>query len=224
MDDELQRLLREAEANPTDEGLARRVDQALRRAGRDEQRRARFRFKFECPLRFEDLRPGKDPLVRSCDRCHREVRFVASVDELAEQVARGHCVAFERRALGDVVARVADDPRNHSARAPGSPCLVPTDLPWVDLETFTPPPALVALVPAALAHMYRVVPVERRGGRLRVAIADPAERALGDLRYMLNLEVERVLADPAALARALLRIYGPEPEPDLLMGTVLPDF
>src|SRR5690606_30910293 len=67
LDDELQRLLREAEATPTDEGLALRVDQALRRAGRDEQRRARFRFKFECPLRFEDLRPGKDPLVRSCD-------------------------------------------------------------------------------------------------------------------------------------------------------------
>ena len=110
MDEDLQRLLREAEAHPTDEGLARRVDHALRRAGRDDERRARFRFKFQCPLRFEDLQPSPvDPLERACDRCHRQVRFVASVEQLAEQVAQGRCVAFERKALGDVVEWVFGD-------------------------------------------------------------------------------------------------------------------
>lgn len=223
LDEDLQRLLREAEAHPSDEGVARRVDHALRRAGRDEERRARFRFKFQCPLRFEDLRPGDGPLVRACDRCRRQVRFVASVEELAEQVAQGRCVAFERRALGDVVARVADDPRNHSARVEGSPCLVPTDLPWVDLDRFTPTPDLRGLVPASMAHMYRVVPVGRAKGVLRVAAADLRPDVVDDLRFMLNLQVERVLADPAAVERAIERIYGPEPEPEYLMGDVLPE-
>lgn len=224
LDEDLQRLLREAEAHPTDEGLARRLDHALRRAGRDEERRARFRFKFQCPLRYEDLRPNPvDPLERACDRCQRRVRFVASVDELAEQVAQGHCVAFERRTLGDVVARVADDPRNHSAKVPGTPCLVPTDLPWVDLDGFTPPAALMNLLPAALAHLHRVVPVERAGGVLRVAVASRDGGAPEDLAFMLNTRVEVVLADPAAVDRAIERIYGPEPEPEYLMGDMLPD-
>ncbi len=224
LDDDLQRLLREAQAHPTDEGLARRVDHALRRAGRDEERRARFRFKFQCPLRFEDLRPDRgDQLVRSCERCQRQVRFVASLDDLAEQVAQGHCVAFERRALGDVVARVADDPRNHSARAEGTPCLVPTDLPWVDLDTFMPSPDLLRVFPGELAREYRAIAVARAPGVLRLASATLPDEVLADLTFMTGMKLELALADGDAVDRALLRIYGPEPEPEYLMGDVAPD-
>ncbi|MCO5166075.1 MAG: hypothetical protein M9894_06870 [Planctomycetes bacterium] len=221
MDDDLQRLLRQAEASPGDEALARRVDGALRRAGRDEERRARFRFKFQCPLRFEDLQVrGLDPLVRSCDRCQREVRFVASVDALAEQVAQGQCVAFERRVLGDVVARVADDPRQHSARVEGSPCLVPTDLPWVDLDAFTPTPDLLRVLPGALAREYRAVPVALAPRVLRVACATVPDKVAEDLALMTGMTIELALADGDAVDRALVRLYGPEDE-HFLMGDVV---
>lgn len=224
LDEDLQRLLREAEAHPSDEGLARRVDHALRRAGRDEERRARFRFKFQCSLRYEDLRPDQgDPLVRQCDRCHRQVRFVASVEQLAEQVAQGRCVAFERRTLADVVARVADDSRNHSARVEGSPCLVPTDLPWVDVEAFTPTPDLLRVFPGELAREYRAIPVARSPGVLRLACATLPDRVLDDLTFMTGMKLELALAEGDAIDRALLRIYGPETEPEYLMGDVLPE-
>ncbi|MBX3468171.1 MAG: hypothetical protein KF878_14965 [Planctomycetes bacterium] len=221
MDDDVQRLLREAEASPGDAALARRVDGALRRAGRDDERRARFRFKFQCPLRFEDLKAEpSDPLVRSCERCHRQVRFVAAVDALAEQVAQGHCVAFERRVLGDVVARVADDPRQHSARVPGAPCLVPTDLPWVDLDAFTPTPDLLRVLPGVLAHEHRAVPVAAAPRVLRVACATLADRVVQELTFMTGMRIELALADPAAVDRALERLYGPEEE-HFLMGEVV---
>jgi hypothetical protein len=221
-DEELQRLAREADAQPSDEAVARRYDQGLRRAGRDRDLRARFQFKLLCPLRFEDLPPTADPLVRACGRCGRDVSFVASPVDLAEQVAQGRCVAFERKVLGDVVDRVAHDARNHSARVEGSPCLVPTDLPFIDLDAFTPPREALSLVPSTTAREYRFVPVEyrRKGGRLRIAIAQWQPNLADDLRFMINVSVDFALALPDAVDRALTRVYPPEEEPRYLMGDV----
>lgn len=222
-DEELQRLARDAEANPTDEALARRYDQGLRRAGREDALRARFEMKFLCPLRYEDLPPTADPLVRACGRCGRDVHFVASPVQLAEQVAQGRCVAFERKALRDVVTRVAQDDRNHSAHVGSSPCLVPTDLPFIDLDAFTPPREALALVPSTTAREFRFVPVEyrRKGGRLRVAIAQWQPNLVEDLRFMINVTVDFALAAPEAVDRALARIYPPEEDTHYLMGEVL---
>ena len=224
-DEELQRLAREAEANPTDEGLARRYDQGLRRAGRDEALRARFTVKYLCPLRFEDLPPTADPLVRACGRCGRDVHFVASPAELAEQVAQGRCVAFERKGQADVVTRVAQDPRNHSAKVEGSPCLVPTDLPFIDLDAFTPPPRVLSRAPSTTAREYRFVPVNlRRKDRvLRVAVAQWQPNLRDDLEFMLGLEIEFALAAPDAIDRCLARVYPPEEDTHFLMGDIAPD-
>lgn len=223
MDEELQRLARDAATHPNDEGLARRLDHALRRAGRDDERRARFRFKFQCPLRYEDLAPTSDPLQRSCERCQRQVRFVANVDELAEQVAQGHCVAFERRALEGVVARVAEDPRQHSALAPGTPCLVPTDLEFVDLDAIEGVTVgALRVFSGLLAHDYRAFPVEQTRGTLRLAFASPpSSKVLDDLRFMLGLSIVPVLAAPAAVDRAIERSFGSAEEPtEFLLGDV----
>lgn len=224
-DEDLQRLAREAEAHPTDEAVARRYDQALRRAGREDALRARFQFKFLCPLKFEDLSPTADPLVRACGKCGRDVHFVASPTDLAEQVARGRCVAFERKALGDVVSRVAHDARNHSGKIAGSPCLVPTDLPFVNLDAFTPPREALDVLSSTIARDLRVVPIEyrRKGRRLRVAVASWSHSVADDLRFMTGVEVDLALAAPDAVDRALARVYPPEPEPEYLMGDVLPD-
>jgi hypothetical protein len=226
MDEELQRLAREAATHPNDEGLARRLDHALRRAGKDAERRARFRFKFQCPLRYEDLTSTSDPLLRSCDRCQRQVRFVANVDELAEQVAQGHCVAFERRALEGVVARVADDPRQHSALAPGTPCLVPTDLEFVDLDGFTPPADALRRFYAYVAREHRVVPVARtRDGRRLAFAATPTAESLQVLQSLYGT-IQPVLAAPGAVDRALERLFPPEPELEpegYLMGDLFGD-
>jgi hypothetical protein len=222
MDEDLQRLTREAATHPNDEGLARRLDHALRRAGRDDARRARFRFKFQCPLRYEDLAPSEHPLVRSCERCHRQVRFVANADELAEQVAQGHCVAFERRALDGVIALVANDPRQHSAIAPGTPCLVPTDLEFVRLDAITPPLEAVSVFPGALARDHRAFPVARTRSTLRLAFAvTPTSKVLDDLRFMLGLTIEPVLAEPADVDRAIEETFDSDDPTEFLLGDVI---
>ena len=70
-------------------------------------------------------------------------------------------------------------------------------------------PALVALVPAAIARRYAVVPVRDGGRWLELAAADPfAAGPAGDLAFALGREVRLAVADPAAVARLLRRHYG----------------
>jgi hypothetical protein len=220
-DEDLQRLAREADADPADEAVARRLEQGLRRAGQVDALRARFRFKFLCPLRYEDLAPTDDPLMRACGRCARVVVFVRDPAELAREVARGSCVAFERRALEQVVAGLADQPGLDLVRRPGTPCVVATDLPFVDLDAAPRPPAADAL-PPGVARQHRAVPVERPGGGvLRVAFATPPTQ--GDLASVAAragaARVEPVLAEPAAVDRALDRL---DPR-EVLMGDLFGD-
>ena len=56
-------------------------------------------------------------------------------------------------------------------------------------------PELLNLVPIGFAKDYRIIPLERHDGRLRVAIADPGDsRALNDLAVLTGEEIEVVVA------------------------------
>ena len=123
MDQDLRALQRAAEADPADRDAARRYDEALRRAGDEEALFERYRFKFLCPLAFEDLTEGLHPFVRDCAQCERSVFYCRSPEELAEHVEAGDCVAFHLDALGDMVSAVAETGAS-TAEEPGSVCLV----------------------------------------------------------------------------------------------------
>lgn len=222
MDDDVQRLRREAAARPGDEEAARRLDRALERSGERAELRRRYRLKFECPLRFEALAPTADPLERDCRRCGRTVRHVRTPAELAERVAAGGCVSFARSLLDGAGDALAGDGRLHSAADAGRPCVVPTDLPFVDLDAEPPAADVLALVPASFARAYRVVPVTRTGDGLLVAFAADAPHVLhtlDDLRFMLNLEARQVLAAADAVERALARLD--DDDGDHLMGVMV---
>ncbi len=65
------------------------------------------RFRFECPKRWENLRPTDSPLVRSCDACRKNVYYCESVREARRRAERGECVAIDvarRRTRGDLGA------------------------------------------------------------------------------------------------------------------------
>lgn len=79
----------------------------------------------------------------------------------------------------------------------------------VNLENLPVTQARRDLLPAAVACSYKIVPLERNGNTLRIALADPANVALLDeLRWVLAIELEAEPADPEQIDEALRRLYG----------------
>ncbi len=89
-------------------------------------------------------------------------------------------------------------------------------LPALDLAAFDSASIAADLVDADLAKSRMVLPLARRGERLFVAIADPANlKALDDLKFRTGLEPQAVLVEPEELATAIAR-YRPGPDDALL--------
>ena len=70
----------------------------------------RCTFKFECPLRWENLRAvqGSDR-ERFCEKCEQNVHYCPSIQEAREHASLGHCVAVDARLIrkkGDLEPRV----------------------------------------------------------------------------------------------------------------------
>lgn len=216
MDDDLIQLRRRAQTDPTDARAAAQLDRALLRAGQTQEAGRRYRFAFRCPLRFDDLTPRADPRERHCERCQRTVQLVRTPEELAARVAEGGCAAIPRGSLAAACVDLARDPRLGSAVRSGAPCVQPTDLPFVDLDTWEVPELAIQALPGVFARTYRALAValSEDGKRLQVACADMSRAALvqEDLAFMLGIEVELVLADPDAVDRALERVYPDDDE------------
>lgn len=84
-----------------------------------------------------------------------------------------------------------------------------SNMEFIDLDAATVPASVAAQIPAALARRHRAVPVGEHDGLLTLAIADPLDfDSLDSLRYQVRREVDFVAAAPAALGRALVKLYG----------------
>jgi type IV pilus assembly protein PilB len=117
-------------------------------------------------------------------------------DAVARQRASG-----ER--LGSVLVRLGflteDQLVNALSRQYGLPAVAPSQL---DID-----PELLRLVPAQIARKYRVLPVERAGETLSLAMADPTDlNALDDVAFMTNLTVRPLVAAPRLIRQALERL------------------
>ncbi len=70
-------------------------------------------------------------------------------------------------------------------------------------------PAVIESVPQALARRHNVVPIERTMGAVLVACAEPLDFETTDnLRFILNSDVEFVVAPKDELTEAINRYYG----------------
>lgn len=84
--------------------------------------------------------------------------------------------------------------------------------PTVDVATRTVEAEVLALVPKFLAVGYQVLPLQRNGDSLLVAVADdPPSQLLDLLRAHTGLSVTVVLAPAEALRDAIARHHGPHP-------------
>ncbi len=52
-------------------------------------------FAFKCDKRWEDLKIGADPDIRSCSACQRDVYFCRTADQLKVAIDLNRCVTIE---------------------------------------------------------------------------------------------------------------------------------
>lgn len=85
------------------------------------------------------------------------------------------------------------------------------EIEMVDLDSVEVPREVIDMVPRSLARQHHIVPIDYLEGALTVAIADPLDLfGLDELRFVLNCNIEPVLATRDAIDRALTNYYGLE--------------
>ncbi len=84
-------------------------------------------------------------------------------------------------------------------------------LPYVDLCEYTFPPGLPdeTILPAAVIHNHRVLPVALEGDTLTLAFIEPPRQSeLGNLRLLLNRHIRPVLTTPSCYRRVIHQHFG----------------
>ncbi len=77
-------------------------------------------------------------------------------------------------------------------------------MPLLDPMAFDASQSAIKLVKEDLLRKHQVLPLYRRGNRLFVGMSDPADtRALDEIKFQANLNVEAVLVDPDSIRRCL---------------------
>ncbi len=83
-------------------------------------------------------------------------------------------------------------------------------VPAADLDQWpTIEPSVVALVPAELANKHKVLPLQRSGNVLTLAMSDPTDIfAMDDVRFHTGYNIDPVVSSEMGLVRAIERYYG----------------
>ncbi len=80
---------------------------------------------------------------------------------------------------------------------------------FIDLKDLTVPPSVVELVPESVARENVVLPVSQEDGTLKIVISDPSDfDTLQKLQFILNKEIQPVLAPREQIIEAINRHYG----------------
>jgi type IV pilus assembly protein PilB len=81
-------------------------------------------------------------------------------------------------------------------------------VPAINLAEFELDPEVLALIPKDVATKHRVLPINRAGPSLIVAMADPSNiPAIDDLKFVTGYNIEVVVASEVAIGAALEKYY-----------------
>ena len=82
------------------------------------------------------------------------------------------------------------------------------NLPVVDLDNARIAAECIDLIPADVANKFQVLPLERRGRVLTVAMANPSNIfAIDDIKFITSLDVQPVVGSELAIKRAIEKHY-----------------
>jgi type IV pilus assembly protein PilB len=92
-------------------------------------------------------------------------------------------------------------------------------VPSINLHEFEVDSAVIRLVPAEVAQKYQVIPINRAGSTLIVAMSDPSNIfAIDDIKFMTGYNVEVVVAPDASIKQAIDKYYDQSASFDEVMG------
>jgi type IV pilus assembly protein PilB len=81
-------------------------------------------------------------------------------------------------------------------------------VPAISLSEYEIDPEVIQLIPKEVATKHTVIPVQRAGSTLIVAMADPSNiYAIDDLKFLTGLNIEPVVTTDAAIEEAIVRYY-----------------
>jgi type IV pilus assembly protein PilB len=92
-------------------------------------------------------------------------------------------------------------------------------VPSINLSEFEIDESVVKLIPAEVVQKYQLIPVNRAGSTLIVAMADPSNIfAIDDIKFMTGYNVEVVVAAEASIKTAIDKYYDQSASFDDVMG------
>ncbi|MBM4337255.1 MAG: type IV-A pilus assembly ATPase PilB [Deltaproteobacteria bacterium] len=81
-------------------------------------------------------------------------------------------------------------------------------VPTIELNDFEVDPEVIALIPEDVANKHLILPVNRAGSTLIIAMSDPSNIfAIDDVKFLTGYNVEVVVAAEASVRRAIERYY-----------------
>jgi len=81
-------------------------------------------------------------------------------------------------------------------------------VPSINLSDFEIDPEVLKLIPKEVAQRHQVIPINRSGNTLMVAMADPSNiYAIDDLKFVTNYNIDVVVASETAIAESLEKYY-----------------
>jgi len=82
-------------------------------------------------------------------------------------------------------------------------------VPYVDLGKFEINPVVIKHIPSDVAQKYRIMPINRAGATITIAMVDPSNIfAIDDIKFMTGYNVEAVVATEGAIVEAIKKYYG----------------
>ncbi len=92
-------------------------------------------------------------------------------------------------------------------------------VPSINLNEFEIDPSVIQLIPADVAQKYMIVPVNRAGATLIVAMSDPSNIfAIDDIKFMTGYNVEVVVAPEQSIKEAIDKYYDQSASFDEVLG------
>jgi len=92
-------------------------------------------------------------------------------------------------------------------------------VPSINLSEFEIDPSVIKLVPAEVAQKYQVIPINRAGSTLIVAMSDPSNIfAIDDIKFMTGYNVEVVVAPEASIKISIDKYYDQSASFEEVMG------
>ena len=86
-------------------------------------------------------------------------------------------------------------------------------VPFIDLKNYEIDPEVLELVPGQMARAHQFFPLFRIDGTLLIAMADPKDvTAIDEVTRITQLEISPALSDRKAVADAISKHYGNEPQ------------